>query len=343
MFIIMMIISMLIGNDSYYNYNFQSYIYIMIIIAISIYYIFDTNYNRKKLLLIVLLIDSFYVGINTFLQLQITPDISRILATSSEHAELIMGEISVKGIGSFGYFYSLVIIGILLAYKLLIAKNKFVYFSLLCGILILFLNAQFTMALIFFILFVFIVLIFENKKDKKNIIFKFIIVLVFLIFILNISKIIESISLYIGDDLSQRLKELNDFIMGNELTDGDIVSRKEIYQISIDSFKNNILYGSFGKHTFGGHSSILDILAAFGLIGILVFNTFYKMYKYIKNNVDINQNNIVNITFLYYLALSFFNPSHISTIVISLFITLPLFLTVFYRNKGGIFKIKIFK
>ncbi|WP_303194449.1 hypothetical protein [Thomasclavelia spiroformis] len=331
-FILAMLISKLFGNDAYYNYNFQSYIYILIIIAVAIYYIYDNQIKRKKIILYAILIDYCYIGINTFFQLQLNPSISRILATSSEHASSIIGDISIKGVGSYGYFYGLVILGILLAYQFLWSKRKVSLFLLLLGIFILLLNAQFTMALIFFILFIFIVFIFENKSFNGKFIFKMIMIFLFIILLLNISTILNTLSNYVGEDLGQRLRELNDFLIGNKRTDGDIATRVDIYLMSIEIFKNNIFFGSFGKKTFGGHSSILDMFASYGLIGVLVIYTFFKMYKLIVRNVNINQKNIVKIVFFYYIILSFLNPSHISTIVISLFITLPLFLSSYHQK-----------
>ena len=338
----MILCSKLVGNIDYYNLNFQSYIYIFIIIAIAIFYINDTNNKRKKIIIYILFFDYLYIGINTFFQLQINPSISRVLATSAEHVESILGEVTMSGIGSYSYFYALVIISILMChYMLNTNKKKLLLIILLVGIFLLLVNAQFTMSVLFFIFFIFFVLITEKKTSAKYFMIRILFLIAFIIILLNIGSIINYVSNFVGEDLAVRLNELNDSLLGNGYSQGDIGARIDVYKMSINSFFNNILYGSFGNKNFGGHSSILDILGAYGIIGFSAIYTFFKMYKLIIKSVRKYQRNVVKICFIYFIVLSFLNPAHLSTIIIALFIVIPLFLDLISNNQIKNFNKKI--
>ncbi|MDP1725479.1 MAG: hypothetical protein Q8M15_01750 [Bacteroidota bacterium] len=93
-------------------------------------------------------------------------------------------------------------------------------------------------------------------------------------------------------ELSIRMNALGDEMTGIKSTNEEYESRQEAYDYSIDMFLSDPIFGGLisGRRASGGHSFILDILASYGVAGILALYLTYRQillffYKPFKSHI----------------------------------------------------------
>lgn len=341
----LMFFALIIKISSIYtdNNNLDMYLsnimYISIITSIAIYYIVLNNKKINSLLITILFIDILYVAINTYFQLIENPMLARIMATGKEQ---LLGDATYYAIGSYAYFYSLVMIMILLINFLLIKNHKRTYKLILIPIVIflimLIIQAQFTIA-IFLLIMCIILLVLDNllnkAKNKELIIFLVLIVLLF--FIMNIPNILKGIyDLKIFPDTVQiRIDELYKAFTqsGNMEESTDLKTRLKLYFESINTFTSNIFIGSFGEDKVGGHSTWLDFIGLYGMFSLLLFIYLFNLYKFIKKRINTEGIKVYNIIWLYLIILGFINTLFFTKIFLTLLLITPLAINMMYDNQ----------
>ena len=112
----------------------------------------------------------------------------------------------------------------------------------------------------------------------------------------------------------------------------DLNSRLKLYNKSIDSFKNNILIGSFGENKVGGHSTWLDFIGLYGLFSILLFIYLYNIYKFTKKRIIQKGVGGFNIIWLYFIILGVINTVLFAKIFLTLLLIIPLMINLMYSN-----------
>lgn len=264
-----LIVSNLFGRTAYYDAYFMLFMYLAIIQALFAYYFFDSSADGKRIILFVFIVDLCIVTIHTFVLVLQNPIIVRAMSTSAEmRSQLLQNDIP-NGIGGYGLCYQLAFFTPCVAYifneKI---RNSLVKWLLYIAIIISLFQFQIAMALIFSVIFIFgIEIIRQNGSNKNEFFIKIAFMVLLFVIISNFSTIIELVIKYANTDLENRLNELL-LIRSNGIERAsDINSRMRLYTISTYTFFDNPLWGTFGKGTFGGHSTFLDILASFGVIG----------------------------------------------------------------------------
>lgn len=244
------------------------------------------NYIQRKdkydkAIIIVTLISFISNFIFTINALQIDSNISKSIATGSASTTA-----SLFGVVGFGYIYAIIfVIPFLITFVLNNKnKNRIIYSILLCSVIYFLIKCGYLTAILLTILSVILLIFYKMKKWMKI----FAVFLMILIGILCINSIFISEVLYTLADnievytISERLEQMADYLATNEK--GGTLERLDLYQQSIDIFKNNILFGKMFANnnlSVSGHSEILDILA-YG--GIVLFSMFYiAMYYNFKN------------------------------------------------------------
>jgi hypothetical protein len=138
----------------------KSITYLIIIYSIFLYYFNGENRRFQKILCGLLILDFIAVGINTHFQLKINPLMARYLATGTDTREMLLGNETFHGIGSYGYFYSLVAIILLLTFLFLNqSKRKFLLFLSIVLSLTLLIQSAFTIAIMFTLFYIVVLLI----------------------------------------------------------------------------------------------------------------------------------------------------------------------------------------
>ena len=332
LFVLLFII--LIGN-SFANYQYFSIyingiIYLIVIISIYNFYI-EKDVKYQKILLSIFLIDYIFLSINTTLALNENPIISRLLSAENH-------EIEIKGVGNYTFIYSIPMIIIYLINEIIKRRNYILNISILIILLIVFYKANFSIAYILLILIVFLYFLCKTKlRYKKIAIVIFTPLLLFVAYFsgpIFLNMIIENNN--INYEVRVRANEMLSFYNQENIDGTDLNSRLEKYSISINTFTNNVLIGSFGEGPIGGHASWLDWLGMYGTLSIFWWFSLITMFKRSKKQIY-NKNMIAyKIIYLYYFILGIINNTMFFNLYLILFFIVPLLLKKKERNGDDI-------
>ena len=312
--------------------------FLIMVYSIFLYY-FDEKYRRfQKFLCVFLLLDCVVVAINTYIHLQLNPMVARYLATGIETRERLLGATAFYGVGSYGYFYSLVSIILLLAFLFLNCRENF--FLVLLSIFAftaLLIQASFAVAIIFTFIFLTLLVVIKYTNKHTFIVIALLGVMVLLIFPGTIASIFRQLSNITGIPylVSGKFNELVTFFSRNDVSGTDLNVRQSLYLQSVDAFVNNILTGTVltnsNMYSAGSHSAWLDLLANFGLFSIPFFIFLFRAYKYCKIRVPLTFRPFFKVYWLYYICLGFVNTLLFANIFIIWFLFLPLFISSFFE------------
>lgn len=321
----------------------KSITYLIIIYSIFLYYFNGENRRFQKILCGLLILDFIAVGINTHFQLKINPLMARYLATGTDTREMLLGNETFHGIGSYGYFYGLVAVVLLLVFLFLNQnRRRFLLFFAIISALILIIQATFTIAILFTFLFMFIIFILRYKNKYCFMFLTFLLIVSFLIF--QSENVFSSIFVWLGNiqgipnEVSVRLIELSDLFSGYDIFGTDLYSRHSLYLQSLDAFLNHVFIGTLSYdnniYAAGGHSAWLDLLATFGLCSTPFFIFLYKAYKYCIKGVPVAFRTFVNVYWLYFVSIGFINTLLFAPIFTVWFLFLPVFINECFNEEN---------
>lgn len=338
-FIMIIWISLMSQNIIADSYR-QNFIYLFMIFSIFLYYSDDKYIKQRKIILVFLVINILYVGINTYIELLKNPLLSRYLSTGIGQQEQILHNQIYNNVGTYGFFYSLVMVIIVFLYRILeIRKKTILNIIIIIFFLLLLIQGNFTTSLLLLLLSTFLIIVlYKNKGEDNKKLFLKILVGILIIIIVSINLVdILNITLNIpilSNEIKDRIIEIrNRFMYGQSDNDSDLQSRIMLYNKSFGIFCDNMLMGSSGNDIVGGHSMILDLLGLYGIFAFFVFYYFYIIYKEMKKFNDSNY--IIDIVFIYFIVLSLINTSAFAIIFVTLLIFVPFFLKDISENKGS--------
>ena len=139
---------------------------------------------------------------------------------------------------------------------------------------LIFLSGATTPMLIFFLV-LFVSFIYNPYRSLRANWFKLAVIAVVLLLITN-----ESVLLFIfkliyplveGTIFAAKIDEFELILAHNAAYAEDVQSRGEFFSKTINTFFNNILFGSTNGALLGGHNYFFDILASIGLVGFIPF------------------------------------------------------------------------
>ena len=329
---------MLVSFSRYTEQYQMNFIYCLIMLALFSYYFKYGTRKELKVLIIVFVIDILIVAVHTYVVLLDNPIVARAISTSATAREdLLADTIIPKGVGGYGLCYQLCCLIPMVSYffnkKNLNIIIKFVVYAF---ILLLLFQAQFTLALIIYVVCIILSYSYGKKGTINLLVAKFVMVTVAVILIINLEPILESLIEISNEELAARLKEVLNLVRENDTSGSDMESRFKLYQMSLNSFGDNILIGSFGAKTYGSHSTFLDMLGAFGFIGALgyagLLSPMFRAKKYISRNKEIKK--VANLCILLLVILSIINVVTSVEIMITSLLILPLWLKYMYDGGG---------
>lgn len=225
-------------------------------------------------------------------------------------------------------------------------KRLYWFFSLiLANYCLLFVLVRTTIFLLSILMFSFI--IFNRFTKKSNVVLRalyyFVFFCIILIVYINIKSILEmlmSFSNTMGiESVNSKIDILYQYINKEEISNTSFAVRIKLYELSIDTFKQNIqtiLFG-IGYHSgntvdemfnngIGQHSQLIDMLPKYGIIGFYMFISVLSKYRkqllaYYKEYSFGNQ---LNVIFLIFILYSFANNSVYPNTGIIMMLLLPI-------------------
>lgn len=322
------------GNVRYFNLYWMSYLYYAIIFAIFVCSFYYYDKQESKILLLVLISDIVIVAIHTLIELMRNPILVRAMSTSVDSRMAILNGVIPIGVGGYGMCYQLVFFSMLLVLLLdgKIQHKIWIYLSEALIFCVLF-SAQITLALIMQVIGVSILLLCRN--DRKSFVWKIAFLIVLTILLLNLDRILQCLIFYAGDDMAMRLEELIRITEISAESSGDIASRYRLYWKSFSLFLQNPVWGDFGGTGIGCHSTFIDLLGAYGLLGIFGIISFLRPIQLILKHCRMKSiRNNLKVFFLMTILLATINVLIGSDIMLAITIMIPLFFKVLYSQEG---------
>lgn len=276
-------------------YELYGFIQLLDYCLVGLYLIDYKDIHFSKAIIIVLLLSLVSTAITTYFGCLAYPDASRILATGTEYEEeaLLKSQFARLNIGGFDFIYSLVMTTPFLV-GLMKEKwvNRFWGISVLLCFALTLLTAEYTASILLFVMC--LMLLFTRgkytlRKFRKSIVLGAFILLIGMIplgnILINVSEKIES------EKVATRIRDVGYTLSNQQSKIGkysDIKGRSDKYKISWNTFKAHPIIGSWNNKNTGRHSFILDSMAKYGTIGIVLLLIMYgSVYRiFFKNNIN---------------------------------------------------------
>lgn len=299
---------------------------------ISIAIIKRNNILEQKTILTVTLICMIYVSVTTLLAVEVDPNIMRKLTSDFTEDSVMM--MRMKGVGGYGTAYSMgaFMVSLWILYK----KMNLTFFKRVCYIALMgyvamfILRAQFT-TLIFITIFgiFFYYLLDANTASKK---IRLILLLAVILF--SLQAIIHiGISLFEGQTIGGKFETIYEAIWRTGNLEQISSDRSEFQMNSIRLFMESPIWGNDINNqensiTYGAsHSTLLSVLCATGLIGLLSYvKSFYEAIKieWLSLCPWVNKSLFFSVV-AYFAFFAFFNPADYSLEASwMVFVTVPL-------------------
>lgn len=271
----------------------------------------------------------------TIIQLAKNPMLCRMLAGAGNWETLNTIELLMTA--GFDFTYALVLIFPIL-FSQAISKKKMAYIliAIICGYMIF--RALYTFALLMGMIGMLLVIYMPIIADKKNLLLLLFFVTVMIIISFNLDDILGAIQGIFGQSsqVGTNIGYLRLYLANDETV--NTISRFSVYQVSIDTWLRNFwtgigydgTYNSFGMRGIGGHSTIFDMLAYYGMSGLIcfvvtIFITAKKIYKMLPRKRYLFITSI-----LLYSTELVVNPCYTLTICSTVFLIVPMMITYFY-------------
>lgn len=283
--------------------------------------------KSQKFILQIALIAMAITSITTIRGLDVYEHAARALAGAADQETRDM--YSLMNIGGYDFVYALVICVPVVFW--MIDHSKKWFKSLNVFILLLFLfciyKSAYATALIITLIILALIFVDKHPKYKSASIIGGVVILLFAgtgvlsYFVIWISSLVEDA--YVAD----RLQQVALLLQGQSVTQIDTDTSNDrllLMQQAWNGFLNSPIIGNniigYQKHFMSGHSYILDILSASGILGFLLYVlTYVRIFKNIlakKFNYMIFQSRIVWLAFI---ALAVLNPAFFPIIYLVLF------------------------
>lgn len=304
---------------------------IVLVVSAFVYYARGKHIKSLRFLLALYMVYAILITVFSIRQLQINPEISRILANSdkdvtTEYAGPFMANFSfVNGTTLVSLFW-------VFNYKCTYGKwSRIISLILVVAGVYLLICAQYSIALFLFLIFTAVVLMFYSKRNRNNNVKAMFIMLLLAILIPLMGTILQSISDLIPPGyVARRLKSLGMMFNFEGVQQGsDLSKRLNLYKLSISTFLDNFIFGVGGKYygangLVGGHSQIWDNFAYYGVLFGSQF-IWYLTCVY-KNGAAFFKNDfkrIYRMIFIVYMIQCLVNTSYNEEMLFTIFFLVP--------------------
>lgn len=275
------------------------------------------------------------IHIYTLFMLKQDPNISRLLASSAYGARY--GNVWT---GGYGHTYVTMLICIIVFAMILRCKNvawRFIMIFVEAFSVLFLMKAGYTMALLFAAGGILLVILFEIGSKRKGAAVILMGVILLPGILLVAGKGLNLLATIITNVYAQkRLQEVANLLQFNGIkSNGDLVGRFGLYKLSAETFIKSPLVGVgngtlYRKALYGGHSTFLDNLACFGLLG---GGTYIGLILYNLGNlcgrIEKDSRYIYISAFAAYILLSVVNVSDVVAIYAAVFLLIPMMICVY--------------
>lgn len=274
----------------------------------AIEYDFGLKITIQKLSILIFLV----TAINTLIVLQQYPMAAKIMAMSgAQEAEKQI--YASMGCGGYNYIYSLAVglMPVLFSKIKLSGFWKVIRLAMLVLSLIVMFMSQYTLALLLIITSFVLCIIYKNSTNSTARMIGIVLVIILTgmaYFVLP--HVLTYFSRLISSDngISTRLMQMASYMSTGE-QGYDLGGRLERYGNSFRAFMNSPIFGIrlIGNGTIGGHSSLLDQLGCYGIVGTLPYVLFFVSNFKCLNSTGYRR--LLKPTYIIFMILSLINTT----------------------------------
>ena len=331
-FYLMCLFSRREGVEDYFAHYSMNVLCVLITIMVFSYYFYYGTKEEVKILLIVFLLDVSLLTIRTMIKLQEIPALVRIVSTGTDVRKLEWSKALPKAIGGYGLCYELVLMQPMLSYILNKKKTKTIFKILIYGFILLFLfQAQLTLAFLMYPIVVLVSYTFGQENHGMVSVTRLVLVILGIGVVSVLPALLQVIIESADTHMADRLNEVLGFLTENQTVGSDMQSRLELYTKSWNAFTQSPLWGAFGKKVYGSHSTLLDVLAAYGVAGLTGYFGIFAPIKQTKRffKEDNGALQMLRFTQLAMVIISIANVLMISQTMLTTLIFMPLTIKYF--------------
>lgn len=304
---------------------------IVFIVSAFVYYAKGNHVKALRFLIVVYVVYAIMISVFSIQQLQVNPEISRILANSNKN---ITSAYAGPFMANFSFVNGITLVSLFWVFNFKRTHNKWMRLFSLAMIALsvyLLICAQYSIALFLFVIFAFIVWIFNSKRRCNSSVIAICLVFGGLILLLFVGDILLLFSDMLPPGyVARRIKSLGMMLNFDGIQQGsDLEDRLRLYKLSISTFLHNFFIGVGGKYygadgLAGGHSQILDNFAYYGVLFGSQF-VWYLTCVY-KNGAAFLQNDfrkIYRTLFVVYMIQCLLNTSYNEEMLFTIFFLVP--------------------
>ena len=331
-FICWKLLQFFVGGDGLINWGYAAMLDIVPLL-IGYYFLNHCDEDKNSFFASLILILLGITLITTIIGCIQYLGAARYLATveNTQDAKAVLYD--WKNIGGYTFVYFIVLLHplLILAHK----RGKIKLWLALLGsisVLVLAIYSEYTTALLLVLITLLLYFFKKDFKAKQLMFFAIITMLAILLFSELFSDFLMWLADVVGsENIAMRLEALAGGRTGMENSEDN---RLELYENSFKTFLRNPLFGSFlnGGSGIGGHSFILDFMAQFGLVGVIVL---FFMYRTIYKRFFVRYKNVEGYGYILWLFAQAVILSTVNTgmwlSVLAFFI--PVFLKTIYRGE----------
>lgn len=267
---LIIIFNYIAGDPNYlFNTTILQIIMSFSVFSITTYFIDKKDYLGFGIIVVVSISIALIVSITTIPQLLNNPKLIRNYAKEENYLE----QQSIWLL-TYGMLHGLPFLFPPLIYfikntlgtrRLLLIIALFVFFIVI-------LLADATTSVMLGVLSIIISLVLNEKKPYKTNMLRIVIVIIPLIIFINTDVLLYILDLiqpfFSGFSTSNKINEFRSVLLYNNFS-GDLGARQYLYQLSWDSFIENMTFGTNYSYGIGKHSYFLDQIAALGIVGFI--------------------------------------------------------------------------
>ena len=308
------------------------------------YYLLEDKKSIKQLIILVI-VCLIATAIPTIIELFKDSSSLRWMAYYASDrldSQIIKGK---SNIGDYTFIYGIIFMIPIIFYYMSKKNNnkKLINYLFLGIILFLIVKASFSIAI--FMSFVIIVMCIYSISLFKKTIPKIVLTILGILVIAIVTlfpKVLIDFSYHVENEfVSSRIREIANVFIESSEVEGDLSSRLVLYNRSLNTFKNNVLFGIGGYYYvenvgIGYHSQLLDDMARYGIISLISIILFLIYYKEFLTSLSAGNKMIKSIAvieIIAYIILMIVNPIYQSAWISTIFLCiLP---SIIFLEKGN--------
>ena len=331
-FVCWKVLQFFVGGDGLINWGYAAMLDIVPLL-LGYYFLNYCNEDKNSFFASLIFIILTITLVTTVIGCMQYPGAARYLASveDTQAAKAVLYD--WKNIGGYTFVYFIVLLHplIILAYKKKKIRGWWAFLGSV-AVLSLTIYSEYTTALLLVLITLLLYFFKKDFKAKQLMFFAIITMLAILLFSELFSDFLMWLADVVGsENIAMRLEALAGGRTGMENSEDN---RLELYENSFKTFLRNPLFGSFlnGGSGIGGHSFILDFMAQFGLVGVIVL---FFMYRTIYKRFFVRYKNVEGYGYILWLFAQAVILSTVNTgmwlSVLAFFI--PVFLKTIYRGE----------